>query len=131
MMKNLAIIFGVVFVVLGILGFIPAFTPSGMLFGAFAVNPLHNAVYLISGAVALAVGLSSERASIVYFQVFGIIYAIVAVLGFARGNMPLMGMANNYADAVLHLVIAIVALYIGFMHSHMHWRTPHWPHWRH
>jgi len=132
MVKNLAIIFGIVLVVLGVAGFIPALAPSGMLFGVFAVDAMHNTVHLLTGAIALAVGLSSERASTVYFQIFGVIYAILAVLGFARGSAPIMGMANNYADAGLHLLIAVVTLYIGFIHSHMHWRGGmHWPHWRH
>lgn len=128
MIKKLAIIFGAVFLLIGILGYIPALTPSGMLFGVFAVDAMHNAVHLITGAVALAVGLSNERASMVYFQVFGIIYAIITVLGLARGNAPVLGMAHNVADIWLHLVTALVALYIGFVQSHLHWHTPHWRH---
>lgn len=128
MIRKLAVIFGIVLLVIGILGFIQVFTPSGMLFGAFAVDAMHNWMFIITGLIALAVGFSSERGSTAYFQVFGILYAILTVLGFSRGNQPVLGMVNNYADSVLHLVIAVVALYIGYVHSHMHWRALHWRH---
>ena len=50
-----------------------------------------------------------------FFRVFGVIYALVAILGFVAGDSPLLGLvANNRADAVLHVVIAIVTLWIGF-----------------
>jgi len=44
-----------------------------------------------------------------------VIYGLVAVLGFFYGDAPLLGIvANNAADSVLHVVIAVVALYLGF-----------------
>lgn len=59
----------------------------------------------------------SEFANRTYFKVFGVIYGLVALLGFGFGNAPLFGlMANNIADAVLHVAIAAVALYLGFGH---------------
>jgi hypothetical protein len=44
-----------------------------------------------------------------------VIYGLVAVLGFYYGDQPLLGIvSNNTADSVLHVVIAVVALYLGF-----------------
>jgi hypothetical protein len=41
--------------------------------------------------------------------------ALVAILGFVAGDTPLLGMiANNQADAILHVLIAVVTLWIGF-----------------
>ncbi len=115
MLKKLAVIFGVVFLAVGVLGFIPAVTPDGYLLGLFHVNALHNIIHLASGAVALWVGLTSDSASKLYFQIFGVIYAVVAVLGFVYGNAPILGIvANNMADTWLHVVIAVAALYFGF-----------------
>jgi hypothetical protein len=65
--------------------------------------------------VAIIAGVSGEKASQIFFQVFGVIYGLVAVLGFYYGDQPLLGIvANSSADSVLHVVIAIVALYLGF-----------------
>jgi len=114
-LKRIAVIFGIVFVIVGVLGWIPAVNPGGKLLGIFDVNAAHNVVHLVTGVLAIIVGVMSEKASRVFFQVFGVIYGLVAVLGFFYGDGPLLGIvANNAADSVLHVVIAVVALYLGF-----------------
>lgn len=122
MMKRIAIVFGVVFILAGVLGFVPAVAPMSattghpMLFGAFAVDGVHNWVHILSGIIALIVAYYGALASRTYFKVFGIIYALVAVWGIFMGRENLLGdfMANNAADVVLHAAIAIVALFLGF-----------------
>src|SRR5712691_8397643 len=115
MVKTAAILFGVVFLLIGILGFVPSITKDEMLLGIFHVNLLHNVVHLASGAIALLCGMAGFRASRTYLRIFGIVYALVAVLGFYYGDQPLLGLiANNTADVWLHIVIAVVSLYLGF-----------------
>ena len=114
-LKKIAVIFGVVFVAVGVLGWVPVVNPGGKLLGLFDVNAAHNLVHLATGIIAIIVGMSSDKASKIFFQVFGVIYALVAVLGFYSGDQPLLGIvSNNGADSVLHVVIAVVALYLGF-----------------
>ena len=116
MLKTAAILFGIVFLLVGVLGFVPGITTGQMLLGIFHVNAVHNLVHLLSGAVALLTGLTSTAAARMYFRVFGIVYALVAVLGFIVGNGLLLGLiSNNMADTWLHVVIALVALALGFM----------------
>lgn len=121
MLNKIAYIYGVFFLLIGILGFVPAVAPNDLLFGYFHVNGLHNIVHLVTGAVALGVGYYSYKCwnPRTFFQVFGVIYAIVAILGFWFGNAPIMGIANNIPDAVFHAVVALVSLYFGFVHSHV------------
>lgn len=118
MLKRAAIIFGIAFVAAGILGFVPGVTTAdGYLLGIFHVDAAHNIIHLVSGAVALYAGMQSESLSRLYFQAFGVIYAVVALLGLFYGREPLLGfIAHNPADVVLHLVIAVVALYLGFVY---------------
>lgn len=114
-MKTIAIWFGVIFIVVGLLGFWEVVAPGGMLLGIFEVGPLHNWVHLLTGIVALIAGFVSWGASRLFFQVFGIVYALVALLGFFYGDEALLGiMAHNWADVWLHVAIAAVALYFGF-----------------
>ena|SRR6185436_3813963 len=114
-LKLAAIVFGVVFLVVGILGFVPNLAPDGMLLGIFHVNFAHNVVHLLSGAVALLCGMASTNASQLYFRIFGVVYGLVAVLGFVMGEGKLLGLiSNNIADAWLHLVIAATSLVLGF-----------------
>jgi hypothetical protein len=123
MAKQVAIVFGVVMLVIGVLGFIPAVNtagPSGtgysLLLGIFAINPLHNVIHLATGAVALAAGLYGNGAyARMYFLVFGIVYALITVVGYtgllfdAHGNF--LGIVPiNGADNLLHLGITVLSL---------------------
>jgi hypothetical protein len=115
MIKKAAIAFGLVFLLVGILGFVPGVTKDEMLLGIFHVNAAHNAVHLLSGVVALGCGMASARAAQLYFQIFGIVYGLVAVLGFIQGDSHLLGVvSNNRADTWLHVGISVVALLLGF-----------------
>lgn len=112
--KTLANVFGVVLLLIGVLGFVPGLVMDGKLLGIFEVNALHNVVHLLSGAVALIAGMTSIDYSKLYFKVFGVVYALVTVLGFLTGNGLLGLLPVNMADNVLHLVIAASSLYLGF-----------------
>ena len=94
-LKRIAVIFGILFVAGGVLGFVPAVNPGGKLLGMFDVNGAHNLVHIATGVVALIVGFASDKASRIFFQVFGIVYAAVAALGFFYGNQPLLGMISS------------------------------------
>lgn len=114
MLKTLANVFGVVFVLIGVLGFVPGITTDGHLLGIFDVSTLHNIIHLLSGIAAFALASSGEKGARTYFQVFGVVYGIVTVLGFIQGNTVLGLIGVNMADNLLHLAITAVALYAGF-----------------
>jgi hypothetical protein len=120
MVKTMAVLFGVILLVVGVLGFVPAVTKNEMLLGIFHVNTVHNVVHLLSGAVALFCGMTSIGASRNYFRIFGIVYGAVAVLGLMHmgEHTKLLGLiSNNDADTYLHIGIAAVSLILGFMPS--------------
>jgi energy-coupling factor transporter transmembrane protein EcfT len=101
--------------VVGILGFIPGVTRGEHLLGIFHVNSAHNAVHILTGLVALIAGGVSGYAAKMFFRVFGVIYGLVAILGFMNGNAPIFGLiSNNSADTWLHAGIAVASLAIGF-----------------
>jgi hypothetical protein len=103
-----AIVIGIVFVLVGLLGFVN--TP---VLGLFLVDPVHNLIHLISGIVLLA-GAFSSLGSSMALKIIGIVYAIVAILGFFLPS-PLLGfIVMNTADQWLHVVLAVVILAAGF-----------------
>lgn len=106
-------LFGVFFILAGVAGFSPMLAPNEMLFGLFMVNTMHNAVHIISGVIAI---LAATKANLsrIFFIVFGILYLITAIVGFARHG-DVFGMHMNMMDNFLHLAIAIVALYFGLL----------------
>jgi hypothetical protein len=123
MAKQVAVVFGIVMLVIGVLGFVPALNaagPSGtsytLLLGIFAVNPVHNLIHLATGAVALAAGLyGSGVYARMYFLIFGVVYTLVTLVGimgvFFDGHGSLLGIAPiNGADNVLHVAIAALSL---------------------
>jgi hypothetical protein len=115
MVKTAAILFGLVFLLVGILGFVPAITKDEMLLGIFHVNFAHNIVHLASGAVFLLCGMAGAGPSRMFFRIFGIVYALVAALGFYYGDQPILGLISNNMPVVwLHVVLAVVMLFLGF-----------------
>lgn len=115
MLRKICILFGIVFVAVGLLGFVPSVTHGEHLLGIFHVNAAHNAVHILSGIVALICGATSTHAARMYFRIFGLVYGLVAILGFVNGNQPIFGIiSNNMADTWLHVAIAAVSLLLGF-----------------
>ena len=112
MLRILAILFGIGFIFVGVAGFLPTFYTDGLLFGFFEVNAMHNVVHIVSGVIAIMSATSSKYSKL-FFQILGIIYIIVAIAGFWR-NGDLFIMHVNMADNILHTVIGVVALLLGF-----------------
>ena len=118
MLRKAALLFGVVLVAVGLLGFVPALTPKDdmgmpLLLGLFMVGALHNVIHLASGAAAL-LGSKSDAYAALYFKVFGVVYAVVTVVGFVQGDTVLGLIHVNLADNLLHLAIALSSLALGF-----------------
>ena len=83
MVKAAAILVGLIFLLIGIVGFVPAITPAnGMLLGIFHVNTAHNIVHLASGIVFLLCGMAGTGPLQTFFRIFGIILGVVGLLGF-------------------------------------------------
>ncbi len=115
--KTVALIAGVAFLLIGILGFVPAFAPNGALLGIFAVNPLHSIVHLLFGVLGLAAAFTGWPR--LYNRAGGIVYLLLGVLGFFPGIMMggmMLGMVSiNLADNFLHLILGAVLAAVGFL----------------
>lgn len=116
MARQFAIVFGAVYALTGILGFI---LPSPIL-GIFGVNVLHNVVHLAVGGLWLGaafggiLGAESPRKA---SQLIGVVYLLVAILGFVLPELMSQLLVINMADNFLHLGTAVLALIVGFMAS--------------
>ena len=117
-LQKLAGLFGVIFVIVAVLGFISpgglvmAMDPTtGMVLGVFPVNLLHNIVHLAFGVWGL-VASRSWSGSKSFFTIGGVIYVVLTLVGFMSpmgfGLVPLGG-----ADIWLHAVLAIAMLGLG------------------
>lgn len=121
MLKTAATVFGAVLLAVGIMGFLPFLTQPvagsdhRLLLGIFEVDAVHNVVHILTGGLALLAAGSAMYARR-YFQAFGVVYAIVFLIGLVQGDTVLGLFPVNAADHVLHAAIAGLALYLGFGH---------------
>lgn len=108
----IAQIIGAIFIVVGLLGFIP--NPLVSSTGYFHVNAGHNLVHLVTGAVLVA--SAYYGVAVATIRVVAVVYALVALVGFMAPNaIQLDGMiAMNMADHWLHAIGAVVLLLIAF-----------------
>jgi hypothetical protein len=115
MVKTLGIVFGVLFLLGGILGFIPGISDDGMFLGVFMVNTAHSIVHLASGAVFLIASVLGAPAARWWFRIFGTVYAALAAVGFAVGDGMIFNViSNNKYDSWGHAFLALILLLIGF-----------------
>jgi hypothetical protein len=117
--QNLALLFGIVFLLVGILGFIPgittnydelSFAGSGSdaeLLGIFQTSVLHNIAHLAFG-VGILLARTHEGAR-TYLLAGSLIYPALFIYGlFVGGNDDANFIPMNGADDVLHLALSIV-----------------------
>jgi hypothetical protein len=122
--------FGIIYILVGILGFIPGVnvmsmpemgvtvgTSYGHLLGLFPVNILHNIVHLAIGGWGVLSAGSFARAK-TYARSIAVIYGVLTIAGFIPGLSTLFGLTPLFGNDIwLHALSAIVAGYIG-------WGTP-------
>jgi hypothetical protein len=116
-----ALVFGVVLVVAGILGFFyeSKFTDDesvrDAVFGILDVNGWHNVVHIATGALGLLAFAAGANAARAYALGLGAVYIAVAVWGFivGDGDSILSIVPVNTEDNVLHLLIGFAGLGAG------------------
>lgn len=125
--QTAALIFGVVFLLVGIAGFIPGLTThldmlswaghhsGSLLLGVFAVSVLHNVVHLAYGVVGI---IASRRfgASRAYLIGGGVVYAVLWLYGLLINRDTSMNFVPlNTADNWLHLGLAVAMIGLGIV----------------
>jgi hypothetical protein len=118
MAKTVAKLLGVVFILVGIIGFF-----KGDLLGAH-LDTSHNLVHIISGAIALYLGMAGTlSAARLFCIVFGVVYLLLGVAGFALGTgenrmfeaLASLGLHLGTMDHVIHVLLGLIFLIGGFM----------------
>jgi hypothetical protein len=116
---KISLVVGVVYLLVGVLGFIPGITVpnatapgQGLLLGIFAVNTIHNLAHLILGAALVYAGTSAVNVRMVN----RVLAAVFAILVVGSVIAPIVeGVAINPPDTGLHLASLLVTAAIGFM----------------
>jgi len=111
-LRSVTLLLGIVFLVLGIGAYVPLLAKDGMVFGFFAVDTMHNIIHLVVGAIGVYACTREDYAKL-FYRVFGVIFAVIAILGFWKGA-DLYMIHPNSADNFFHLIVGIVGLYYGY-----------------
>jgi hypothetical protein len=119
MAKRICTIAGVVFLVVGLAGFF-----IHDLLGTH-LSLIHNVIHLVSGAIALYLGLKgTEGAARTFCRVFGIVYLLLGIVGFLLGSGDdklwalLPGQLEfGTMDHVVHILLGALFLVGGFLGS--------------
>ncbi len=115
--QMVALLFGAIYLVAGVLGFLPFLGGSytltdHALLGIFEVNLLHNLVHIVIGIAGLAAAASLAN-SRTFCQVAGAILLLLGVLGvFVAKPFGLIDIGG--LDIALHLVTGAILAYFGF-----------------
>ena len=108
MAKTAAIIFGIILLIVGIWGFFG----GGMSVGVFAADVTSSVIHVVLGIILLAV--SAKPSAGATLKTLGIIYIILAILGFIGGGTILGFIATNSAANWLYLVVGIILAACGW-----------------
>ncbi|GAA1341984.1 DUF4383 domain-containing protein [Saccharothrix algeriensis] len=120
-----AMVVGVVFLLVGIAGFIPGLTTNydtlqfaghhseALLLGLFQVSILHNLVHLAFGVAGLALA-RTVRGAYLYLVVGGVVYLLLWLYGLLIGHDSAANFVPlNNADNWLHLLLAVGMIGLG------------------
>jgi len=111
--KTYAVVIGIVLTLVGIIGFFVK-DPAGLM--GLHFNTIHNVIHLATGLIGLGAGLGGgEKGGKGYAKVFGVIYTLVAILGFAGIAYVVNLLMLNTTYNVIHLVIGLLGLLAGFL----------------
>ena len=125
-LQKVAGVFGAVFLLVGVLGFVPGITSrfgdlgfaghesTAELLGLFQVSILHNVVHLLFGVVGLVAARTSAVVSRQFLIGGGVAYLALTAYGFV---VNLATSANfvpvNTADNFLHLALGVAMVGAG------------------
>jgi hypothetical protein len=114
--RTVSLLFGLIFVTVGLLGFAPNSIIGNE--GFFATNAAHNLVHILTGGVFLIGAIRYPDYSGRITKLVGVAYVVVTILGFLTSGNLMLGIVHiNDADRWLHLGLAIVILMAGFAFS--------------
>ena len=127
--RYFALILGIVYVLVGLLGFVPTFlqepTPGnppvtldtlhGNLLGLFPVNILHTLVHLLVGVWGV-LAYRSLDASRTFARAVAIIFGLLTVMGLIPGLQTTFGLIPLHGNDVwLHALTALLGAYFGWV----------------
>ena len=106
LVKPLTKILGILFVILGLLGFFV----DPLLF--FNFETMQNVTYLIAGLAGLA-STTNYSYSRLYLIILGVVFSGFGIVGFVNGGDVLDIFRSNASENTVHLIVGVLGIGVG------------------
>ena len=118
--KTAALAIGIIFIVVGLLGFIDNPIVGSSENAIFHADTVHNMVHIISGVLFVLVAMSAPASASTFMVIFGIVYLAIGILGMTsvgeEGMAKVLGFLHvNAADNYLHIALGIAIALAGII----------------
>jgi Domain of unknown function (DUF4383) len=112
--RGYSIVFGVVYTLVGLIGFTVSTSLEVHTLVVFPVNIVHNFVHLLVGLIGIGAFFTGQ--AVAYCRGMAVVFAILTLAGFLP--QPLLGIVPiGGADIPLHAATAILAALAGWLYS--------------
>lgn len=129
--QNFALIIGIMYLLIGFMGFISAFVREpivspeaaglgftsgyGYLMGLFPINALHNIIHILVGILGIAASISLDSSRL-FSGVLALFYGLLTIMGLFPPTQSTLGLVPIFGNDVwLHAATAAIAAYFGFI----------------
>jgi hypothetical protein len=117
--RTAAILFGIVFILVGIMGFFanPIVGTNNSIFHA---DTVHNLVHIISGTLFLIFAFAAPGNVSAFMKTFGVIYFLIGMIGLltiaSQGETKVLGFLHlNGPDNYLHIALGLAIFLMGML----------------
>jgi hypothetical protein len=123
--KTAALVIGLIFIAVGLLGFVDNPIVGESENAIFHADRTHNLVHIISGVLFVLIALAAPGFASTFLILFGLVYLALGIIGMvtigSEGLTKLLGFLHvNGADNYLHIALGVVILIAGFASRRVH-----------
>ena len=118
--KTASILVGVIFLAVGLLGFVSNPIVGTSPDAIFHADKNHNYVHIASGVLFLLIAFAAPAATAGFLKLFGLVYLAIGIWGLTTiGDSGMTTLASflhvNAADNYLHIALGVVIFLLGFL----------------
>lgn len=118
--KTASILIGIIFVAVGLLGFVSNPIVGTSSDAIFHADKNHNYVHIVSGVLFLLIALAAPSAAGGFLKLFGLVYLALGIWGLtsigSAGMTTLLSFLHvNAADNYLHIGLGLAIFLAGFL----------------
>lgn len=122
--KSASLLIGVVFIAVGLLGFIPNPIIADSHDAIFHADAVHSTVHIVSGILFVVFALAMPSRVAVFMKVFGVVYFMLGVMGLfkigSEGMTQLLGFLHvNGPDNYLHIALGLLIFFASMLRPKM------------